>query len=908
MTTTTSPAMTMLARLLFFGWNGLFLCTMGAGFVPMVWWTLMQDSLEGRVPLDFVIFSNIAVLIPVAATALGVKLWRSPWRLMRLFYCVELPLFVVCLYRLFGIHELTLGSSVLFGFIGLGALGQLHTLLRVAPPAGAWRYLDLMLRTTSLMASLYVALLASFFVIPTLFVLFEITGRAMFLILPMALLALSGVVLLLWPVVSVVASARGYWSAVRLVLRSRAHGGLRAAFVTASAAGLVWLAFSSLPAQPQRRVRDALSAEVGQNDAARLKLMSQRELLRAGLVNAYLARYRYVENRSTSEGAVRSAYWHTVGIPLEYAETIQGWWNWWVSPLLYDGDFYEDRAWATTTYGEIFDAPIERAEREALLAAISATFRREDREAGLLDVDRRRVLLVKQEIQVQESEGFADVEIHEVYENQTYDQEEISYHFSLPESAVITGLWLGETEDLERRYRFVVAPRGAAQAVYKAEVQRRVDPALLEQVGPRQYRLRVFPIPPRVYDRRASADAPRMHLWMSYRTLPEGNRWPLPVLGERRNVYFEKSSERTLNGKVWRSAEAWMPEEERRHGSSFESTRLVDLGDNTVMRVRPALVPSVAPTLAGHTLVVIDRSYSMAAHSAAVAQAVSALEAAASGHGTLRYVLGPTHGRPEPEAVTHVDPRELAFFGSSRSKDLVRAMASELKAERFDAVFVLTDEGTYEHESDQQEKRDLGVPAYWVHLGGRLPLAYDDSTMETIQRRGGAAVTSVREALLRIDAGRESSETFVSMADGFIFELSTPDGTEETGPMAALAARQLVSGATRTGRAEGLAGLDRMHAVAKRFEIVTPYSSMLVLVEDRQRKALAAAERADDRFDREVERGLEHGGPNITGTPEPEEWALFFFGLALAYLASKRPSHKWSLAAFPRRPRVRCSR
>ena len=126
------------------------------------------------------------------------------------------------------------------------------------------------------------------------------------------------------------------------------------------------------------------------------------------------------------------------------------------------------------------------------------------------------------------------------------------------------------------------------------------------------------------------------------------------------------------------------------------------------------------------------------------------------------------------------------------------------------------------------------------------------------------------------------------MVDGRIFELAESSEAEASTPLAALAARQLISGATRTGRAAGLEGLDRMHALAKHFEIVTPYSSMLVLVEDRQRKALEEAERGDDRFDREVERGLEHGGPNITGTPEPEEWALFFLGLALAYVASKR--------------------
>lgn len=40
-----------------------------------------------------------------------------------------------------------------------------------------------------------------------------------------------------------------------------------------------------------------------------------------------------------------------------------------------------------------------------------------------------------------------------------------------------------------------VAPRGAAKQVYEESVSRGIDPALLAQVGPRQYQLRVFPIP-----------------------------------------------------------------------------------------------------------------------------------------------------------------------------------------------------------------------------------------------------------------------------------------------------------------------------------------------------------------------------------------------------------------------------
>ena len=83
---------------------------------------------------------------------------------------------------------------------------------------------------------------------------------------------------------------------------------------------------------------------------------------------------------------------------------------------------------------------------------------------------------------------------------------------------------------------------------------------------------------------------------------------------------------------------------------------------------------------------------------------------AASGVGTLQDLLGPTYRRSEPESVSSVDVRELVFFGAGRSAELVGAIRSELKVSAFDAILVLTDDGSYEQERDRKEKVDLGAP------------------------------------------------------------------------------------------------------------------------------------------------------------------------------------------------------
>jgi putative PEP-CTERM system integral membrane protein len=116
----------------------------------------------------------------------------------------------------------------------------------------------------------------------------------------------------------------------------------------------------------------------------------------------------------------------------------------------------------------------------------------------------------------------------------------VLYYFSLPESAVITGVWLGESENRAERFEYIVAPRGAAQAVYRNEVRRNVDPALVEQIGPRQYRLRVFPVPPveMTYDSETArsniGEAPPLHLWLTWKTLAQQDGWPAPQLTMKR--------------------------------------------------------------------------------------------------------------------------------------------------------------------------------------------------------------------------------------------------------------------------------------------------------------------------------------------------------------------------------------
>ncbi len=63
--------------------------------------------------------------------------------------------------------------------------------------------------------------------------------------------------------------------------------------------------------------------------------------------------------------------------------------------------------------------------------------------------------------------------------------------------------------------------------------------------------------------------------------------------------------------------------------------------------------------------------------------------------------------------------------------------------------------------------------------------------------------------------------------------------------------------------------------MAKASDVVTTYSSMLVLVNERQLQALADAESKGDRFDREV---IDQAAGGMSSVPEPSTWLLMALG------------------------------
>jgi putative PEP-CTERM system integral membrane protein len=116
-----------------------------------------------------------------------------------------------------------------------------------------------------------------------------------------------------------------------------------------------------------------------------------------------------------------------------------------------------------------------------------------------------------------------------------------------------------------------------------------------------------------------------------------------------------------------------------------------------------------------------------------------------------------------------------------------------------------------------------------------------------------------------------------------------PEALNHTGQIgfSALAARQLILAEMQQQREslDQLKTIDRFHELAEYYGIVTPYSSMIVLVNDRQQQILDNLEQNADRYEREFEEITDTVPATqspLTGVPEPEEWLLI--GLAVAML------------------------
>ena len=369
---------------IFLVWNVAFLGTVYFWILPTIGYSLIEATFSGLIPHQFLITFIGIVAIPTICTIFGGWRFRKqPLQLIRLFYGVEAPLFLLCLLRLFVLRELTQASTLILATILVSIIAfALELLYGYANRNRLASWLQMFAHTLILLTGLYVGILLLFYAVPVAVMLLreffsfywlrgiisELTYAPSYvftLLSSLFLLALSTTLFVFMP--SALASL--YVHSGQRILRMFAfkHGHKRT-FLGVVAVITAWMIlFVSFQQQPQVVVFQMLDLPV-RNQSDRQELLANSNLIRDGLVNAYLSSYRYLSTAARSN-QIRIIYRSTFGLPESINQGLQDYFNHLVSPFLYKGSD-RDKQKAAKLYSDFFDTPIQKAEQKAILNAL----------------------------------------------------------------------------------------------------------------------------------------------------------------------------------------------------------------------------------------------------------------------------------------------------------------------------------------------------------------------------------------------------------------------------------------------------------------------------------------------------------------------------------------------------------
>ncbi len=899
---------------LFWIWNIVFLIVIFFGAIPEFSRSLIEGFLRGNVPPVFIINFTFLIATPIASIIIALSIFRKQTeKIMRFFCGVELPILLILALQLFLIRELTIPSVFLLGSIISGALVYFYFLVKPA----RINEVSFLLMGLVFIIALYLGALLLLFVIPAisniLFYLYSYNWAVFFnwlafeayisvpknivalfsnsILLPLAalLLIITAFLFLISPFVVIRYYLSDWYTEYRKFPK---HIAISLTCVTIS----IWVGiFYFLDQQPQQKAFAIIEKPLTTRKDKE-KFLADEEGIKSGLLNAYLHSQRYLAPTDRFH-ILSEIYIAVFEMSKDNAKIAQSVLNTLISPVLYKGKLNDDER-ASRLYTFYFDASIQRNEKQTIIQSLNSTILRRSVEASTLDINERKVQLVKQHINTGQNGPVVNVELYEVYQNQTHNMQEIFYNFSLPENAVVTGLWLGDNADRSKRFPYVVAPRGAAQKVYKAEVSRRVDPALLEQVGPRQYRLRVFPVPQKITIRRnrrtitdTTVKQPEMHLWMTYSVLANGKQKLLPELLEKRNIFWTSATERKLNNEKIFVADQWMPEGIKSSNKPITNlSTQIEVGETKyAIRSVPATTENISREK--HKIaILVDSSYSMGKIKNKVIEAITW----ASANKLDADIYVQPDGKPLQKLnINREEHKNIIYFASVKFSELWSQAATLPEKEKYKAVFILTDQGNYGAVDNTLSLSKSDTPTYFIHLGKLAPIYTDPVLKKVMEAKNGVSISLADAYGKFIFRNKLKENQYQSGNMLWTFDkVSEGDEVQVNKSMSPVAAKILIDHLASKITEGSNAELDAIHQIAKTNSVLTPYSSMLVLVNDAQRERLKKAEQEEDRFRRVSEPGTKNvrsRNPLISGVPEPEVWVLIIITLlSLLYFYNRR--------------------
>ena len=369
----------------------------------------------------------------------------------------------------------------------------------------------------------------------------------------------------------------------------------------------------------------------------------------------------------------------------------------------------------------------------------------------------------------------------------------------------------------------------------------------------------------------------------------------LERLSERRNVYWDDSTNRFADGqRVRPDQDEWVGARLPAHQATPAATEEAVLPGGYLVRREPFQSDQLPIPRGKKFAIVVDRSYSMATVREELEGTLAEIERLGKGNDLdVYFTSAATRGEPAERVDNQTTAlhRPLQFFGGGSLKQWLRQFDKLRADSQYHGIFVLTDGDSLDSADDSPPPDTQGAPLWMVHLGGRVAAGYDDPTLELLNRSGGGVTTSFVDALRRYTA-RGENDAIIGV-DGESLWTLHPTTRPETpiDNFSRLAARQLIL--TLGRRHSDVAALDEIHRLAVNYGEVSLYSSMIVLVDEEQRRLLAEAEKQASRFSRPVESGqesLQHPTNPLAfaATPEPHEWVLIGLALAAAVIALRQ--------------------
>ncbi len=902
---------------IFWSWNLVFLLTLITVQIedPFLLYVI-ADIWEGLIPASLVISSFIILILPVISVVIGLKtLQNNPTKLINYFYGVQVPILLLCILRMTAFRELTLGTGVIIYSVII-AIG--YYFISIIKPSEKTNTVKMLMHTLLAMAGIYVSLLLLFITIPLIsffirglfemlkhiidivkyiienplhFLQFTLVGfmSSIFFILSFTLFLIAPFAMIYYYLKSFFETYQAY-----KIENRKAYlvtSGFAFIFLT-----IIYFTSNNQPQQLAFKLADKTSYQ----QADKMAIIEAENKVKAGLTNAYLAPYRYVD---TWKGMEFIGHIYKEAFKLESkSETMQNIFNGLMYPFLYQ-DVKEanyDMQKAEQLYETIFDIPIQKAESHAVKNALSATYDRDMAKAGVLNIDETKVLITNQDIEINESANAAEVTLHERYLNQTFERLEIFYYFKLPENAAITGLWLSNDDKIKKKFEYRVSPRGAAQKIYNQEVERRVDPSLLEQVGPHQYRLRAFPILPKqkeykLRNKRTIVDGEPFHLWLKYVVLKTAdNKIPSLKLLEKRNVYWSDETGRNYTNNISWNSDDWMPNIiGEKPFSALPQDASIAVDSNISLTINNEPKPTSRPL---KLALLLDESYSMSKYKTQLTENINYLKLLSQ---TTKYQIFASDDNNKMKPVNESEIAQITYFGIQHPAQLLTNFSKKNNLSNYDAIIVLTDEGSNEIDTLKLPMLKSPKPIIICHINGNEAPVYSDNLFESILASNGTAVTSLEQAIQFLYKNNNTQNVIEGNYSWQLGNQSHKVNNLDHKLITPIAAQKYIQLLMQQANGKALSenkNLDLIHKVAVKNSIVTPYSSMIVLVDEEQWKRLKEAEQSEDRFNRTNENGKDQltkpfgfGLMEATGTPEPHEWVLIILaGMVLIYTIYQR--------------------